>query len=82
MVPGLHVEIRHKRLDPASAYLLFAGINPAELIGRRGLHPHNRVIGEESQHTLYVMIIPRRVEVFHHGNWVCHECSLLTPTSL
>ena len=64
MVPGLHVETRHKRLDPATAYLLFAGINSAELIGRSRLHPDNRVIGEESQHALYVMIIPRRVEVF------------------
>jgi hypothetical protein len=62
--------------------LLFAGVNSAEFIGRRGLHPDDRVIGEESQHALYVMSIPSRVEVFHHSNGVCHECFLLTPTSL
>jgi hypothetical protein len=64
MIPGFDVETRHKRLDPASAYLLFTGINSAKFIGRRGIHPDNRVIGEESQHALYVMSIPRSVEVF------------------
>src|SRR5215210_3869110 len=47
MVPGLNVETRHKRLDKAGAYLLFTGINPAGFIGRRGLHPDNRIISEE-----------------------------------
>src|SRR5215217_8533200 len=52
MVPGLNVETRQKRLDKAGAYLLFTGINPAGFIGRRGLHPDNRIISEESHHAL------------------------------
>jgi len=42
MVPGLDVETQHERLDKASTYLLFTGINSAEFIGQRGLHPDNR----------------------------------------
>ena len=73
MVPGLNVESWHLWLDPPSAYLLFAGINSAELIGRRGLDPDHGIIGEESHHTLYVMSVPRSVEVLHHGHGVCHR---------
>jgi hypothetical protein len=58
MVPGVDVEARHKRLDIASAYLLFATINSAEFIGRSGLQPDNRIIGKESHHALYVMSVP------------------------
>jgi len=63
MVTGLDVETRHSRLDKASAYLLFTSINSAEFIGRRGLGTDNGIIGEESHHALYVMSVPRSVEV-------------------
>jgi hypothetical protein len=66
MVAGLNMETRHKRLDKASAYLLFATINSAEFIGWRGLHSDNCVIGEEGHHAFYVMSVPRSVVVLYY----------------
>src|SRR5215212_7156434 len=74
MVAGVDMEALHKRFNEASADLLFARIDSAELIiGRSGLHPDLGIIGEECQDTLYVVGVPRGVVVFYHGHRVCHS---------